>query len=167
MGRIGAALAQRCAGGWGMEVVYCSRESKDAIAPKGSKHVDFDTLLRVSDFISVHAPLTQETKGKFNAYAFSKMKPTAVFVNTGRGEIHNQADLAQALEKKHIFSAGLDVTSPEPIPQTDPLLRLPNCLVLPHIGSATVASRSAMAEIAADNLLLGLQGKALRCAVKA
>lgn len=165
MGRIGAALARRCAGGWDMDVVYCSRTPKEHIAPTGAKRVDFNTLLSVSDFVSVHAPLTHETHERFNADAFNRMKSTSVFVNTGRGEIHNQSDLLDALQKKHIFSAGLDVTSPEPLSSNDPLLRLPNCIVLPHIGSATVASRTAMAEIAADNLLRGLAREPLRCAV--
>ena len=165
MGRIGAAVAQRCSDGWGMEVVYCSRTPKDNIAPPGSRRVDFDSLLRVSDFVCVHAPLTQETFQKFNSDAFEKMKSTAVFVNTGRGEIHDQNALAKALRDGIIFSAGLDVTDPEPISMDDPLLDLPNCLVLPHIGSATVQSRDAMADIAADNILLGLQGSPLRCSV--
>lgn len=167
MGRIGAAVAQRCAGGWGMKVVYCSRTPKTAIAPKGAEHVDFKTLLEVSDFVSVHAPLTQETRGVFDAKAFGAMKSTAVFVNTGRGEIHDQAALADALRQGQLFSAGLDVTAPEPIEKNDPLLSLPNCIVLPHIGSATIQSRNAMADIAAENLLLGLRGKPLRCAVEA
>ena len=167
MGRIGAAVAQRCAGGWGMKVVYCSRTPKTAIAPKGAEHVDFKTLLEVSDFVSVHAPLTQETRGIFDAKAFAAMKSTAVFVNTGRGEIHDQVALADALQQGQLFSAGLDVTAPEPIEKNDPLLSLPNCIVLPHIGSATIQSRNAMADIAAENLLLGLKGQPLRCAVEA
>jgi glyoxylate reductase len=135
------------------------------MAPEGSRHVDFDTLLEVSDFICVHAPLTQNTFHQFGFDAFKRMKTTAVFVNTGRGEIHDQKALSKALKEGLIFSAGLDVTSPEPIASDDSLLGLPNCIVLPHIGSATVESREAMADIAADNLLLGLQGSPLRCPV--
>ena len=165
MGRIGSAVAHRCSGGWGMEVVYCSRTPKDHMAPEGSRHVDFDTLLEVSDFICVHAPLTQNTFHQFGFDAFKRMKTTAVFVNTGRGEIHDQKALSKALKEGLIFSAGLDVTSPEPIASDDSLLGLPNCIVLPHIGSATVESREAMADIAADNLLLGLRGSPLRCPV--
>ena len=98
----------------------------------------------------------------FNAEAFKKMKPTSIFVNTARGGVHNQQDLAEALQNGEIAGAGLDVTEPEPIPQTDPLLQLSNCVIIPHIGSATHATRDAMAEIAADNVLLGLECKPLR-----
>ena len=91
------------------------------------------------------------------------MKPSAVFVNTARGPIHHQGDLHRALSDGEIFAAGLDVTDPEPPDPSDPLLTLPNCVVAPHIGSGTVSSRNGMAEIAADNLLAGLQGEPLRC----
>ena len=165
MGRIGAALAHRCAGGWGMKVVYCSRHPKDDIAPEGAERVDFNTLLEVSDFVSVHTPLTEETRGRFNADAFKRMKPTAVFINTARGPIHDQEALHAALKTQQIFAAGLDVTQPEPMDVTDPLLSLPNCIVLPHIGSATIQTRRTMAAIAADNILLGLEGRPLRCSV--
>ena len=165
MGRIGAALAERCAGGWGMKVVYCSRHPKDHIAPPGAERVDFNTLLEVSDFVSVHTPLTEETQGRFNADAFKRMKPTAVFINTARGPIHDQGALHTALKTQQIFAAGLDVTQPEPMNATDPLLSLPNCIVLPHIGSATIQTRNTMATIAAENILLGLDGRPLRCPV--
>jgi glyoxylate reductase len=99
----------------------------------------------------------------FNAAAFGKMKPTSVFINTARGPIMNQRDLADALRSGAIFAAGLDVTDPEPPALDDALLRLPNVVVAPHIASATDASRNGMAEIAADNLRLGLAGEPLRC----
>jgi glyoxylate reductase len=98
----------------------------------------------------------------FNAAAFHKMKPTAVFVNTARGPLVVEADLADALRTGEIFAAGLDVTDPEPPRPDNPLLTLANCVVAPHIASATVTSRNAMAEIAADNLIAGVKGKPLR-----
>jgi glyoxylate reductase len=122
-----------------------------------------DTLLRESDFISVHTDLNDATRGMFNSAAFQKMKSTAVFINTARGPIVNERDLYDALCNGTIFAAGLDVTDPEPPNSDDPLLGLPNVVVAPHIASATVASRNGMAEIAADNLILGLANKPLRC----
>jgi len=93
------------------------------------------------------------------------MKKSAIFINTSRGPLHNQRDLYEALQSGQIFAAGLDVTDPEPIKMDDPLLKLPNCVITPHIGSATVSSRNGMAEIAAENLLLGMRGESLRCCV--
>jgi glyoxylate reductase len=163
MGRIGYALAKRCRGGWGMRVLYTDVHPNEAAEHElGARRVDFATLLRESDFISVHTVLNSETRGLFNADAFRRMKRTAVFVNTARGPIHVHRDLYEALRDGVIFAAGLDVTNPEPLPHDDPLLALPNVIVAPHIASATVTSRNAMAEIAADNLLLGLAGKPLR-----
>jgi len=164
MGRIGIALAQRCRGGWGMEVLYHDvYRNEKAEQELGARQVDFDTLLAQSDFVSVHTDLNDTTGGMFNAAAFRKMKRTAVFVNTARGPIMNQRDLYEALRGGVIFAAGLDVTDPEPPAPDDPLLTLPNVVIAPHIASATVASRNGMAEIAADNLILGLEGKPLRC----
>src|SRR5438552_2857018 len=119
-------------------------------------------LLADSDFISAHADLNDTTRGMFNAAAFARMKPTAVFVNTARGPLVVEADLAAALLKGTIFAAGLDVTDPEPPLAGNPLVGLRNCIVAPHIASATVSSRNAMAEIAADNLIAGLKGQPLR-----
>jgi glyoxylate reductase len=166
MGRIGFAMARRCHGGWQMRVLYYDRVANEKAEKElGAQRVDWDTLLRESDFISVHTDLNETTRGMFNREAFRKMKRTAVFVNTARGPLHVQRDLYEALRDGLIFAAGLDVTDPEPIEPDDPLLTLPNCIIVPHIASATVTSRNAMAEIAADNLLLGLEGKPLRCAV--
>jgi glyoxylate reductase len=164
MGRIGLAMARRCRGGWGMHVLYHDKyRSQPAERELGARSVDFDTLLAESDFVSVHTDLNESTQGLFNAAAFRKMKRTAVFVNSARGPIHVQRDLYQALKDGIIFAAGLDVTDPEPIPLDDPLVKLPNCVIAPHIASATISSRNGMAEIAADNLLLGLRGEPLRC----
>ena len=166
LGRIGFAMAKRCQGGWGMRVLYHDRVSNPrAEAELNAKRVDFDTLLAESDFVSVHVDLNESTRGLFDAAAFRQMRPTAVFINSARGPIHDQPDLCEALRSGEIFAAGLDVTDPEPIPPDDPLLALPNCVVVPHIASATVSSRNGMAEIAADNLLAGLAGQPLRCCV--
>ena len=163
MGRIGTALAKRCHGGWSMRVLYYDvRANEEAERLLGAERVDFDTLLRESDFISIHTVLTDETQGMFDREAFRKMKPTAVLVNTARGPIVRTDDLVEALQNGEIFAAGLDVTDPEPLPPEHPLLSLPNAVVAPHIASATVSSRNAMAEIAAENLLLGLANQPLR-----
>ncbi len=163
MGRIGFALASRCRGGWGMNILYHDLyRNEKAETELQAKQVDFDTLLAESDFVSVHANLDDSTRGMFNAEAFRKMKSTAVFVNTARGPLVVQDALADALRSGEIFAAGLDVTDPEPPDANDPLLRLPNCVVAPHIASATVSSRNGMAEIAADNLIAGLKGEPLR-----
>src|SRR5690606_898763 len=119
-------------------------------------------LLAESDYVSLHANLDDTTRHLFNTDAFRKMKSTAVLVNTARGPLVVEQDLADALRTGQIFAAGLDVTDPEPPSLDNPLLKLPNCIIAPHIASATVSSRGGMADIAADNLLLGLEGKPLR-----
>jgi glyoxylate reductase len=163
MGRIGLAMARRCHGGWGMRVVYYDvHPSETAERELKARRVDLDKLLAESDFISIHTDLNDATRGMFNAAAFAKMKRTAVFVNTARGPLVVEADLAEALRSGVIFAAGLDVTDPEPPRADSPLLKLPNCVVAPHIASATVTSRNAMAEIAADNLIAGVSGAPLR-----
>jgi glyoxylate reductase len=163
MGRIGAAVARRLHRGWDMTVLYCDPARNEAAEREfGAERVELDALLERSDFVSVHANLTDATRGMFGAAAFRRMKRTAVFVNTSRGPLVDERALADALRSGTIFAAGLDVTDPEPPLPDNPLLRLPNCVIAPHIASATVATRNAMAEIAADNLLLGLAGKPLR-----
>ena len=162
MGRIGYALARRCRFGWAMQVLYhdMHRFAK-AEAELDARSVDLDTLLRQSDFVSVHTDLNETTRGMFNAESFRKMKPTAVFVNTARGPIVVEKDLIAALKAGVIFAAGLDVTDPEPPEPSSELLNLPNLIVAPHIASATVGTRNAMAEICANNLLAGLRGEPL------
>lgn len=163
MGRIGFALAKRCHGGWGMKVLYFDKyKNEKAEQELGAVQVDLDRLLAESDFVSVHTDLNAETRHLFNAARFRQMKRTAVFINTARGPIHHQGDLVEALRTGVIFAAGLDVTDPEPPALDDPLLRLPNVVIAPHIASATHQTRTAMAEIAADNLLAGLAGQPLR-----
>jgi glyoxylate reductase len=162
MGRIGYAVAKRLHHGWGMKVLYTARSPKpDAERELGAKHVDFDTLLAESDFVSLHADLNPTTKGMFGAEQFAKMKRTAVFVNTARGPHVDQAALANALRAGQIFAAGLDVTDPEPLLPSHELYQLPNCVIAPHIASATIDTRNAMATMAAANLLAGLKGERL------
>lgn len=162
MGRIGYATAKRLHHGWGMKVLYTARSPKpDADRDLGAKLVDFDTLLRDSDFVSVHVDLNPTTKGMFGAAEFAKMKRTAVFVNSARGPHVDQVALAEALRKGTIFAAGLDVTDPEPLPADHELYKLPNCVIAPHIASATTDTRDAMARLAVDNLLAGVAGQRL------
>jgi len=164
MGRIGHALAKRCHGGWDMNILYHDvRSNEEAEKEVGARRVDLDTLLGASDFVSVHTDLNEKTRGLFGAEQFKKMKPTAVFVNTARGPLVDQKALCQALRSGTIFAAGLDVTDPEPPAADEPLLQLPNVILAPHIASATVGTRNAMAEICADNLIAGLNGQDLRC----
>jgi glyoxylate reductase len=123
--------------------------------------VDLDTLYRESDFISLHTPLTPETRHMINADAFAKMKPNAVLVNTARGEIIDQTALYDALKSRKIFAAGIDVSEPEPLPMDSPLFELENLIICPHIASASTSTRENMALIAAGNLLAGLRGERL------
>lgn len=167
MGRIGQATARRLHGGWGMNVVYTARSPKpDADAEFGANHVSLEELLQQSDFVSIHTDLNDQTRHLLNAGAFATMKPSAVLVNTARGDIIDQDALVEALSSGQIGAAGLDVTTPEPLAKSHPLVSLPNCIILPHIGSATHDSRDAMAEIAIDNIIAGLQGKPLRAPVE-
>jgi glyoxylate reductase len=161
MGRIGYALAKRCRG-WDMPILYHDvYPNQAAERDLGARQVDLDTLLRESDFISLHADLNDRTRGMIGAEQFHKMKQTAVLVNTARGPLVNQAALTEALRAGTIFAAGLDVTDPEPPKPDDPLLGLPNVIVAPHIASATVETRDKMADICARNLLAGLRGEPL------
>jgi glyoxylate reductase len=161
MGRIGYALARRCKG-WDMRVLYHDvYPSAAAEKDLGATRVDLDTLLTESDFVSVHTDLNEATRGLFNLARFRQMKRTAVFVNTARGPVMVQKDLVQALREGLIFAAGLDVTDPEPPDPSDPLLQLPNVVVAPHIASATVGTRNAMADICARNLIAGVSGQDL------
>ncbi|HXG09884.1 MAG TPA: D-glycerate dehydrogenase [Gemmataceae bacterium] len=162
MGRIGYAMAKRCRGGWDMTVLYHDiHRNEKAEKELGARLVDLDTLLRESDFISVHTDLNEKTRGLFGAEQFRKMKRTAVFVNTARGPLVDQKALYEALRSGTIFAAGLDVTDPEPPLPDDPLLKLPNVVIAPHIASATIGTRNAMAEICASNLIAGLKGEKL------
>lgn len=163
MGRIGYSMAAKCHGGWQMPILYHDQYQNEAAERDlGARRVDFDTLLAEADFVSVHVDLNDETQGMFNAAAFEKMKSSAIFINSARGPLHVAADLCDALRSGEIFAAGLDVTDPEPISLDDPLLELSNCIIVPHIASATVSSRDGMAQIAADNLIAGLNDQPLQ-----
>nr|XP_024218321.1 glyoxylate reductase/hydroxypyruvate reductase-like [Halyomorpha halys] len=132
----------------------------------GAIHTDLDCLLKESDFVIVNCSLTPETKCIFNKEKFSLMKPTAIFVNTARGGVVDHDDLVEALQNKVIGGAGLDCMHPEPIPTDHPLTKLDNCVLLPHIGSATIAARTAMGVLAAQNLLAALDDKEMPAEVK-
>jgi lactate dehydrogenase-like 2-hydroxyacid dehydrogenase len=147
-GRIGRAVARR-AEGFGMEVLLVGRD--DALEP----------ALARADFVSLHAPLTDETRRFVDEGFLGAMKTTAYLVNTARGGLVDQDALARALRERTIAGAALDVTEPEPLPPDHPLLEAPNLIVLPHLGSATDATRERMADLAADNLLAGLAGEPL------
>jgi glyoxylate reductase len=153
-GRIGAAVARRAAG-FGMRVLYHGRR-KAAAFP--GEQVTFDDLLERSDFVSVHVPLNDETAEMFDASVFERMRSDAVFINTARGGVVDQPALARALVEGEIGGAALDVTVPEPLPLHDPLLAAPNALIAPHLGSATEATRTRMADLAVGGLLAGLAG---------
>jgi glyoxylate reductase len=162
MGRIGFATAKRLHGGWGMKVLYTARAPKpDADRDLGARRVELDELLAQSDYVSVHADLNPTTKGLFGASQFAQMKRSAVFVNTSRGPLVDQTALAAALRNGTIFAAGLDVTDPEPLLPSHELYALPNCLIVPHIASATPDTRNAMARLCANNLIAGVTGAPL------
>lgn len=160
LGRIGQAVARR-GRGFDMRVIYHGGSNEEAARAIGAERRPLDDLLAEADFISLHVPLTPETHHLIDARAFERMKPTAVLVNTARGGVVDSKALYHALKSGQIAYAALDVTDPEPIPPDDPLLTLENCLIVPHIGSATHATRSRIALIAAQNVLAGLRGERL------
>ncbi|MGA7670607.1 MAG: D-glycerate dehydrogenase [Nitrolancea sp.] len=159
MGRIGAAVAKRSSG-FDMRVIYTDTTDRpDVERDLGARRVELDELLETSDFISVHVPLTSQTQGMISRPQFSAMKRSAVLVNTSRGPVVDNDALADALDAGDIWAAALDVTDPEPLPADHRLMRLPNCIVTPHIASATEATRSKMSELAARNLIAVLTGE--------
>lgn len=161
LGRIGAAMAKR-ATGFEMRVLYYDPYRREDLEQQlGITYADLDTVVRESDFVSVHTPLTNETRKLVNADLLRKMKRTAILINTSRGPVVDQAALYVALLDGVIAGAALDVTDPEPIPPTEPLLTLENCIIAPHIASASVTTRTKMATMAAENLLAGLRGEKL------
>jgi len=161
-GRIGQAVARR-AQGFGMEILYHDLQQlpDDVTGPLGATYLPLEELLPRCDFVSIHVNLSEETRGLINATTLSWMRPTAVLVNTSRGPVVDQPALADALRGGVIGAAALDVTDPEPIPMDDPLVGLDNCLIVPHIASASRATRAKMAEMAAANLLAGVRGEPL------
>lgn len=161
-GQIGMAVARRALA-FGMKVVYYNRHRRDEF--KEAQYVEMDELLRCADFVSVHIALTPETTRMINRDNLKKMKPTAILINMARGAVIDTNALYEALRDKTIAFASLDVTDPEPIPTDHPLLSLDNVVITPHVGTATVESRTDMALIAAENLLNGLSGKPLKFCV--
>jgi glyoxylate reductase len=161
-GRIGQAVARR-AQGFEMEILYHDRHElpREVTDPFGATYLPLEELLARSDFVSLHVNLSDVTRHLINAETLSWMKPTAVLVNTSRGPVVDQRALAAALRDGVIWAAGLDVTDPEPIPMDDPLVALDNCLIVPHIASASRATRGKMAAMAAANLLAGVRGEPL------
>jgi glyoxylate reductase len=161
-GRIGREMARRAAG-FSMRVLYYDVHpaSAEDEAVLNARRVEMDELLSESDFISLHTNLTDETRQLINAAALRRMKPTAILVNTSRGPVVDHEALHAALREGQIAGAALDVTDPEPLPSDHPLVGLANCLVVPHIASASVVTRGKMASMAADNLLAGLRAERL------
>lgn len=160
MGRIGMALAQRAHCGFGMPILYnARRQHKEAEERFQARYCDLDTLLESADYVCLILPLTEETRHLFGAKQFRKMKPSAIFINAGRGPVVDEQALISALLNGEIHAAGLDVFEQEPLPVDSPLLSMPNVIALPHIGSATHETRYNMAATAVDNLINALQGE--------
>ncbi len=158
-GRIGKEVAKRARGFEMTVLVYDTFRDEAAEAELGVAFRPLDDLLREADFVTLHVALTDETHHLMGAREFGLMKPTAVLVNAARGPVVDTDALVAALESGEIFAAGLDVTDPEPLPADHPLVSLPNCIVVPHIASATVTTRDAMARLAANNLIDVLNGR--------
>jgi glyoxylate reductase len=144
-----------------MQILYTGRPKPDPEAETGARLVSKEILLRDSDFVSLHVPLNPQTRHYIGAGELERMKPTAILINTSRGAVVDQRALLDALLRGKPGGAALDVTDPEPMPADDPLLKLPNVTVLPHVGSATDQTRAKMAQLAIDNLLAGLAGRRL------
>ncbi len=161
-GRIGQAVARR-ARGFGMEILYHDLQQlpPEVTEPLGATYLPLEELLPRADFVSLHVNLSPQTRHLINAETLSWMKPMAVLINTSRGPVVDQAALADALERDVIWAAALDVTDPEPIPMDDRLVGRDDCIIVPHIASASRATRGKMAEMAAANLLAGVRGQPL------
>lgn len=157
-GRIGRAVAKR-AMGFDLRVIFYDPTAEPEF--NASRADSLDELLHASDFVSIHTPLNDATRHMVNADFLAKMKRNAVLVNTSRGSVVDQSALYDALKSKQIFAAALDVTDPEPLPLDSPLLTLENCLIVPHIGSASEKTRDDMSRLAALNLIAGLKGERL------
>ncbi len=156
-GRIATAVARR-ATGFGMRILYSGRRTSPEIEALGAERVDLDRLLVDSDFVSLHVPLTPETRHLIDASALSKMKPTAYLINTARGPVVDEKALVDALKSGGIAGAGIDVYEDEPA-MAPGLAGCTNAVLLPHLGSATLGVRAAMSRIAAENLIAALEGR--------
>jgi phosphoglycerate dehydrogenase-like enzyme len=157
MGKIGKAVARR-AQGFGMNILYCD---PDVDVDNNATRVSLDELLMNSDIVSLHTPLMPWTRGMINKATLQMMKPSAILINAARGPLVDTPALVEALRTNRLAAVALDVTDPEPLPPTHPLYSFPNCLIVPHIGSATQQTRRKMAELACENLLAGLRGDRL------
>ncbi|GIO05449.1 D-glycerate dehydrogenase [Brevibacillus reuszeri] len=159
MGRIGEAVARR-AKGFGMRIVYHNRSRKHGAEEEtGAEWAELEGLLQESDYVLLLTPLTEATRLLMGEKQFALMKETAVFINVSRGGTVDETALYNALVEKKIWAAGLDVFQVEPVPLDNPLLRLPNVVALPHIGSATIQTRTEMAKLAAANIAHVLKGE--------
>jgi glyoxylate reductase len=159
MGQIGQAVARR-AHGFAMRILYTDEIPRPEIeAATGARRVDKAMLIREADFLTLHVPLTPETRHFIGAAELAAMKSTAWLINTSRGPVVDQRALVEALRAGRPGGAALDVTDPEPVAMDDPLLSLPNLIIAPHIASGSLATRSKMADMAVDNLLAGLEGR--------
>lgn len=156
-GSIGKAVA-RIAIGFGMKVIAYTSKSQMQLPPEVKK-VDLDELFKESDIVSLHAPLTEDTRNMVNKERLAMMKPTSILINTSRGPLINEADLAEALTNKVIYAAGIDVMSQEPPKADNPLLKVENCFITPHIAWASLAARKRLMEILTDNLTAFINGK--------
>lgn len=164
MGQIGVAVAKR-AQAFGMKVIYNNRNRRSDDQEIGARYVSFDGILEQADAIIVLTPLSPATRGLFGTEQFAAMKPTAIFVNAARGQIVDTNALVEALVSGKIAYAALDVTEPEPLPGDHPLVKLPNVLITPHIGSATTETRNRMSLLTVENLMAGLEGRPLPACV--
>ncbi|XP_063243215.1 glyoxylate reductase/hydroxypyruvate reductase isoform X3 [Bacillus rossius redtenbacheri] len=160
-GRIGQEVARRLRPFKVAALLYSGRSDKPEAGELGATRVPLGDLLERSDFVIVTCALTPDTREMFNDALFSKMKRSAVFINVSRGGVVDQAALLRALQGGVILAAGLDVTTPEPLPPSHPLCSLPNCVLLPHIGSATHQARTDMAVLTARNILAAVEGRPL------
>jgi len=159
LGTIGSAVMRRLKPFGVSRFVYSGRTRKDSAREDGAEFVPFEELLQVCDFVIVTCSYSPELANMFDSRAFSLMKKTSVLINTSRGGVINQEDLVEALTNGKIFAAGLDVMTPEPLPTNHPLTKLSNCLLIPHLGSATIQTRHKMMEMTVENLLAGLQDR--------
>ncbi|KAE8632291.1 hypothetical protein XENTR_v10001505 [Xenopus tropicalis] len=167
LGRIGLAIARRLKPFGVKKFLYTGRQPKPECDEElNAEFVSCEKLAEESDFVIVSCSLTPKTVGFCNKDFFKKMKKTSIFINTSRGSVVNQEDLYEALASGQIAAAGLDVTTPEPLPTDHPLLSLKNCVILPHIGSATYATRNAMSVLNVNNLLKGLAGEEMPSELK-
>jgi len=160
IGRIGMAVARRAAG-FDMDVLYTARSAKPDADRAGYKHVDLPELLANADHVVAAVALNDDTRGLIGTDELASMKPSASLINIARGPVVDTDALVAALESGVIRCAGLDVTDPEPLPADHPLVHLPNCVVIPHMGSSSWRTRRAMTNLAVDNLLAGITGEPL------